>query len=329
MQMTFGDIEYQQRKKLTRRECFLQTMDKIIPWQRFCCLIKPYYYKNKTGRPARGIETMLRMYFLQIWFNLSDEMTEDSILDSRAMRDFMGINFFDAQAPDATTLMQFRHLLEKHGLQKKVQDEILKLLEENHLIMHGGTIADATIIKAASSTRNADKERDPEMKSTRKGNNYHFGMKAHTGVDAGTGAVVSTSYTAANVHDIKESSHNFRADDDVRYGDAGYIGIEKRVDIKICDVFNRDFRTKETIDYRINKRPKSRTEKHPYPMNFEKSIEARKSATRWMVEYPYYILKRIFGCNKAIYKGIKKNGCRFDLAFGLVNLYMFRHRLLT
>lgn len=321
-------MEYANRRKTTRREIFLETMDKIIPWARLCALIEPHYFHNKTGRPPIGIEIMLRMYLLQIWFSLSDEMTEESIFDSHAMRNFMGINFLDSQAPDATTLMKFRHMLEKAGLQRKIQDEILALLEESGLIMHGGTITDATIMQAASSTRNSRKERDPEMKSTRKGKNYHFGMKAHTGVDAGSGAVVNTSYTAANEHDITQAVNNYREDDDVRYGDAGFIGVENRREMELSDLFNESKRTSKEVDYYINKRPKSRMEKHEYPLNWEKVIETQKSGCRWMVEYPYYIVKRIFGCDRAIYRGIKKNGCRFDMAFASANLYMFRHRLL-
>lgn len=329
MQTTLTDIEYANRRKKTRREIFLETMNRIIPWERLCALIEPYYFHNTTGRPAIGIEKMLRMYLLQIWFALSDELTEESIFDSHAMRDFMGINFLESQAPDATTLMKFRHMLEKAGLQKQIQAEILALLEENHLIMHGGTIADATIMPAASSTRNSTKERDPEMKSTRKGKNYYFGMKTHTGVDAGSGAVVNTTYTAANEHDITQAANSYREDDDVRYGDAAYIGVEKRCEMELADLFNRDKRSSKEVDYRISKRPKSRTEKHDYPLNWEKRIEAQKSAHRWMVEYPYYIVKRIFGCSRAIYRGIEKNGCRFDMAFASANLYMFRYRLLS
>ena len=283
-------------------------------------MIKPHYYRNKTGRPPVGIEIMLRMYLLQIWVSLSDELTEDGILDSRAMRDFMGINFLETQAPDATTLMNFRHLLEKAGLQQQIQAEILSLLEENGLVMHGGTIVDASIVRASSSTRNATKTRDPEMKSTKKGNNYYFGMKAHTGVDAGSGAVVNTAYTAANEHDITQAHNCYREDDTVRYGDSAFLGVEKREEI-------REMNDGKTVEYRISKRPKSRMEKHDYPLNWEKFIEARKSAVRWMAEYPFYIVKRIFGCDKAVYRGIKKNGCRMDMAFACANLYMFRHRL--
>jgi IS5 family transposase len=234
-QTSLSDIEYNNRKKKTRREIFLETMNAIIPWERLCNLIKPHYYSNKTGRPPVGIAIMLRMYLLQIWFSLSDELTEDGILDSRAMRNFVGINFLERQAPDATTLMQFRHLLEAAGLQEKINAEVLLLLEENNLVMHGGTVVDATIQRAPSSTRNSTGTRDPEMKSTKKGNNFYFGMKSHIGVDAGSGAIVNTTYTAANEHDITQAVNLYREDDTVRYGDAAFIGVEKRPEIQEMD----------------------------------------------------------------------------------------------
>jgi len=320
-QLTISDIEYGNRKRKTRRESFLETMDAIIPWKRLCFLIEPHYYHNKTGRPPIGIETMLRMYFLQIWFSLSDELTEEGIYDSRAMYEFMRMDFLNGQVPDSTTLMKFRHLLENAGLQAKIQAEIVVLLDEKGMIMHGGTIVDASIVRAASSTRNSTKSRDPEMKSTKKGKNYHFGMKAHTGVDAGSGAVVKSSYTAANEHDITQAHNNFREDDTSRYGDSGYLGVEKRAEIQEMDEENE-------VLYHICNRPSRRKEKHNYPLNWEKVIESQKAARRWMVEYPFYIVKRIFGCDRAIYRGLKKNGFRFDMAFASANLYMFRHRLL-
>jgi IS5 family transposase len=320
VQTCLSDIEYDSRRKKTRREELLESMDAIIPWSRLCALIEPYYYHNKTGRPAIGIELMLRMYLLQIWFSLSDELTEDSILDSHAMRNFMGINFLSQQAPDATTLMKFRHMLEKAGLQQRIALEIQTLLEDRGWIMHGGTITDATIIRAPSSTRNSSHTRDPEMKSTKKGHNYHFGMKAHIGVDAGSGAVVNTVYTAANEHDITQAHKCYREDDHSRYGDGGFIGVDKRPEILEMD-------KGKGIMYFISKRPSSITEKHRYLINWEKLIEAQKAARRWMVEYPFYIVKRIFGCDKAVYRGINKNGCRMDMAFASANLYMFRKLL--
>jgi IS5 family transposase len=280
--------------------------------------VEPHYFTNKTGRKAKEIETMLRMYHLQIWFSLSDELTEEGIYDSRAMRDFMKLDFLTQSAPDATTLCNFRNLLKKHGLQKQFQAEVLCILESNGLVMHGGTITDATIMQAASSTRNSTKSRDPEMKSTKKGKNFHFGMKAHTGVDAGSGAVVNTSYTAANEHDITQAEHNYREDDNSRYGDSAFLGVEKRMKEKDGD---------RVVNYHICKHPCQRTERHDYLLNWEKHIESRKAARRWMAEYPFYIVKHIFGCNRAIYRGIEKNAARFDAAFASANLYMFRHRL--
>lgn len=326
-QMTLSDLEYGNVKKRTRREEFLGAMEEIVPWERFCEIVEPYYYKNKTGRKAKEIETMLRMYHLQIWFSLSDELTEEGIYDSRAMHNFMKIDFLTQRAPDATTLCNFRNLLISHGLQQRFQAEVLGILESKGLVMHGGTITDATIMPAASSTRNSTKTRDPEMASAKKGKNYYFGMKAHTGVDPGSGAVVNTSYTAANEHDITQAVENYRADDDVRFGDSAYLGIEKREEMQLSDLFNQDLRANEEVDYVTCKRPSQRTEKHDYPLNWEKHIESRKAARRWMAEYPFYIVKRIFGCDHAIYRGIDKNAARFDMAFTSANLYMFRHRL--
>jgi IS5 family transposase len=289
-QMTLSDMEYANVKKRTRREEFLQTMDEIVPWERFCEIVEPHYFKNKTGRKAKEIETMLRMYFLQIWFSLSDELTEEGIYDSRAMHDFMKIDFLTQRAPDATTLCNFRNLLKQHGLQKQFQAEVLRILESQGLVMHGGTITDATIMPAASSTRNSTKTRDPEMKSTKKGKNFHFGMKAHTGVDAGSGAVVNTSYTAANEHDITQAVENYREDDEVRFGDSAYLGVENREEMQLSDCFNASKRETETVEYVTCKRPSRRTEKHDYPLNWEKYIESRKAARRWMAEYPFIVI---------------------------------------
>jgi IS5 family transposase len=282
-QMTLSDVEYGSIKKRTRREEFLETMDSIVPWDCFCEIVRPYYYHNNTvGRPAKEIETMLRMYFLQIWFSLSDELTEEGIYDSRAMHNFMGLDFLTQRAPDATTLCKFRHLLECHGLQQRFHAEVLRILKSKGFVMHGGTITDATIIPAPSSTRNSTKTRDPEMASTKKGKNFHFGMKAHTGVDAGSGAVVNTSYTAANEHDITQAVENYRVDDDVRFGDSGYLGVEKREETQLSDLFNRAFRTSDAVEYITCKRPSQRTEKHAYPLTGKNILNpAKPRAAGW------------------------------------------------
>jgi len=315
-QKTFTDVEYENRKRKTKREEFLAMMDKIIPWDEWIAIISPYYPSGKRGRPVRGIETMLRMYFLQIWFSLSDEMTEESIYDSHAMRKFMHVSFEDEQAPDATTLLKFRHLLERNNLCEKLFKDLNERLELNGCIMRGGTIVDATIIKAPSSTKNASGKRDSEMHQTKKGNEWHFGMKAHVGVDAGTGYVHSLTGTSANVHDITEASKLLRYDDDVAYGDSGYVGIEKREEIKTDE-------NKSKIDYRINRRPGT-LRKGPTKLSnqIERHIESRKSSVRSKVEHVFRIIKIQFGFSKVVYRGLAKNLNRLFGLFASANVYM-------
>ena len=208
-QPSFTDIEYGNRRRVSRREQFLDAMDATIPWSTWVGLIEPVYYSagpGKKGRRAKPIETMLRMYLLQVWFSLSDEGVEEAIYDSYAMRRFMGLDFAVEQVPDATTLLHFRHRLEKHELGEKLLAAQGEIFTEQGWIMRGGSIVDATIIAAPSSTKNATGQRDPEMHQTKKGNQWHFGMKAHIGVDAGTGYVHSVTATAANVHDLDRRS---------------------------------------------------------------------------------------------------------------------------
>jgi IS5 family transposase len=316
-QKTFTDFEYENRKKITKREGFLKMMDKIIPWEKWVGMISPYYPSGRRGRPPRGIETMLRMYFLQIWFNLSDEAVEDSIYDSYAMRSFMKVSFGEEQAPDATTLLKFRHLLEKNKLGEILFRDLTSKLEENGCIMRGGTIIDATIIEAPSSTKNVSRERDPEMHQAKKGNKWHFGMKVHVGVDAGSGYTHSVTATAANVSDIAEAQNLIREDDDVVYGDAGYIGIEKREEI-ITDEHKRG------IEYRINRRPgKFRKDPENIGNRWELFIERRKSSVRSKVEHVFRIVKIQFGYSKVVYRGIAKNLNRFYMLFASSNAYMY------
>jgi IS5 family transposase len=233
-QASFTDVEYGQRRRVSRREQFLQAMDATIPWGRWVALIEPYYYTDragKRGRKAKPLETMLRMYLLQAWFSLSDEGVEDAVYDSYAMRRFMGLDFTVEQVPDATTLLHFRHLLEEHRLGEKLFAAQNEIFDEQGWIMRGGSIVDATIIAAPSSTKNVTGTRDPQMHQTRKGNQWYFGMKAHTGVDAGTGYVHSVSVTAAHSHDLDQITTLVRADDDVVYADAGYQGVQQRPEV--------------------------------------------------------------------------------------------------
>ena len=271
-QDTFTDIEYSFRKKKTKREEFLEIMDEIIPWDEWVGVIEPYYPKGKRGRPPMGIEKMLRMYLLQIWFNLSDPATEDSIYDSYAMRKFTGIDFMTEAVPDETTLCKFRHLLEENGLNKLFFDAINRVMVQTGHMMKGGTIVDATIINAPSSTK------------------------------------------AANTHDITETAKLLREDDEVVYGDSGYLGIQKRPEIKENTHFSG-------IDFRINRRPSSLPRVSDNAIDWERYIESRKSSVRCKVEHAFRIIKCQFGYRKVAYRGLKKNENRLYAMFACANLY--------
>ena len=315
-QQTFSDIEYSNRKKKTKREEFLESMDEIIPWNQWIDLIRGYYPSGKRGRPPRGIETMLRMYLMQNWFNLSDAAIEDAIYDSYAMRSFMHIDFLNEQVPDATTLLKFRHLLEEHKIGEQIFADVAARLERSGLIMHGGTIVDSTIIAAPSSTKNKDHKRDDEMHQTKKGNQWYYGMKVHSGVDAGSGYVHTITGTSANVHDVSEAENLIREDDEVVYGDSGYLNIEEHLDSISED-------QKSGLTFRINVRPSSIKMSPKYNgIRWDENIENRKSSTRCKVEHPFLIVKQQFGYNKTAYKGIAKNMNRFNILFACANLVM-------
>lgn len=308
-------MEYGCRKKKTKREEFLEIMEEIIPWEEWVAIIRPYYPTGKRGRPPIDLELMLRMYLLQVWFNLSDPGTEDAIYDSYAMRKFTGINFMKGSVPDETTLLNFRHLLEEHGLNKLFFEAINRVMEETGHVMRGGTIVDATIIDAPSSTKNAEKKRDPEMHSTKKGNQWRFGMKCHAGVDAGTGYVHTIEVTPANVHDVTVASKLVREDDEVVYGDSGYLGIEKREEVANDEHLS-------SIDYRINLRPGKFPKLSDKAIDWTRYIESRKSSVRSKVEHIFRIIKCQFGYRKVRYRGLKKNENRLYVMFACANLYL-------
>lgn len=315
--MTFSDYEYSLRKRKTKREEFLEIMDEIIPWEEWVDFVRPYYPDGRRGRPTKGIEKMLRMYLLQVWFNLSDEGVEDAIYDSYAFRKFMKIDFAEEQVPDATTLLKFRHLLERNHLGEAFFAAIKRVMDESGHIMHGGTIVDATIIEAPSSTKNAAKQRDPEMHQTKKGNQWHFGMKCHIGVDAGSGLVHTVTATPANTADITEAHKLLRKDDNFVYGDNGYTGIEKRDEIKNDENLRK-------IDFRINRRPKSLPKLPNGMIDWERKIEHQKSAVRCKVEHPFRTLKNTFHFRKVRYKGLAKNLNKLNVLFACTNLLMVK-----
>ena len=279
-------------------------------------MIAPFYPTGKRGMPPKEIECMLRMYLLQNWFNLSDEGIEDAIYDSYSMKQFLCIDFRKQQVPDATTLLRFRHLLEKHDIGKRIFDDVAERLASAGLMMQGGTIVDATIVQAPSSTKNKDGARDPEMHQTKKGNQWYHGMKIHSGVDAGSGYVHTLTGTAANVHDICEAHKLLREEDHVMYGDSGYIGIEKREEIRQNPHFS-------SMSYRIVKRPSSHKITEIYKgIDYDRMEDSRKSSIRCKVEHPFLIVKKQFGYAKTVYRGIKKNLHRFHILFASSNLLM-------
>ena len=313
-QPSFTDVEYGNRRCVSRREQFLETMDSTIPWTVWVGLIEPHYYASgpgKKGRKAKPIATMLRMYLLQVWFSLSDEGVEEAIHDSYAMRRFMGLDFVVEQVPDATTLLHFRHLLEKHQLGEKLFEAQNEIFDQEGWIMRGGSIVDATIIAAPSSTKNAGGTRDPEMHQTKKGNQWYFGMKAHAGVDAGTGYVHSMTCTAANVHDLDEAVHLVRADDEVVYVDAGYQGAHKRPEIASDEDLSK-------IEWRVAARKGVlKTMAEP-----DRVMESRKASVRAKVEHPFLVVKRDFGFTKTRYRGIAKNRNHLHMLFASANWLM-------
>ena len=269
--------------------------------------------KEKRGRPPMGIEKMLRMYLLQIWFNLSDPATEDTVYDSYAMRKFTGIDFLKESVPDETTLCKFRHLLEVNGLNELFFEAINRVMVQSGHMMKDRTIVDATIIDAPSSAKNAEKARDPEIHQTRKGNVWCFSMKCHVGVNAGSGLVHTITVTSANKHDITETVNLIREDDEVVYGDSGYLGVQKRSEIQQNEHFSK-------VDFRINRRPKSLPKVSDHAIDWERYIEHRKSSIRSKIGHVFRIIKCQFGYKKVVYCGLKKNENRLYVLFACANL---------
>ena len=310
-QMSFTDLEYGNRRRVSRRERFLTAMDEAIPWDVWVGLIEPFYYVGARGRKPKPLETMLRMYLLQVWFSLSDEGVEDAVYDSYAMRRFLKLDFSKEQVPDATTLLHFRHLLEEHDLGAALFAAQNDVFDAQGWIMRGGSIVDATIIAAPSSTKNAEGARDPEMRQTKKGNQWYFGMKAHIGVDAGTGYVHSVTATGANVHDLDEAAKLVRADDGVVYADAGYQGAQRRPEIAGDEHLS-------DVVWRVAPR-KGMLKKLPQT---DREIASRQASVRAKVEHPFLVVKRDFGFVKTRYRGIAKNLNHLFVLFASANWLM-------
>jgi transposase, IS5 family len=310
-QRTFASMAWQAKGKVTRRERFLAEMDGVIPWTRLLGLIAAHYPKAGNGRQPLGMEKMLRIYFLQQWFNLSDPQAEDAIYDSESMRRFARVELGDEVVPDESTILRFRHLLERHGLTQAIFDSITGLLEERRLLLRSGTIVDATIIAAPSSTKNASATRDPEMKQTRKGKNWHFGMKLHIGADK-RGIVHTVRATNAAVADITQLPDLLHGQEREVFGDQAYWKEDDRA-----------FLESWGVRYRINRRPSRRPLSQRWRM-----INRARSRTRARGEHAFRIVKQLWGFAKVRYRGLAKNLARAQTMFALANLYQFRRELL-
>ena len=318
-QTSFSQAEFLAKKKVTRRERFLAEMEELVPWARLTSLIEPFYPSGRRGRPPMGIERMLRVYFLQQWYGLADEALEDAIYDSQAMRLFVGIELGTQSVPDATTLLKFRHLLEEHELTKQILAEVAALLSERQLLMREGTIVDATIIAAAPSTKNRRKERDPEMHQTKKGNEWHFGMKAHIGADMESGLVHTVTATAANVADIAQTSQLLHGEEKAVFADAGYQGVEKREEIVA--------KSRGVQFYVAAKRGKIKAMREGALKEAIQQLEKAKAQVRALVEHPFHVIKNLFHYRKVRYRGLAKNLAQLQTLFALANLVIAKRGL--
>jgi len=303
---------FEQYRRATKRDVFLKTMNEIVPWQALCAVIEPHYPKAGNGRPPVGLQRMLRMYFVQHWFNLADEACEEALLDSTALRRFVGIDLGRERVPDGTTLLKFRRLLEKHQLGEKLFATVGQVLQARGLKVGTGTIVDATIIGAPSSTKNADKARDPEMHQTRKGQQWYFGMKMHIGVDSRTGLAHSVVVTAANVHDKHPLPDLLHGNEQRVYGDSAYASQKKLIKTKAPQA--RDFTNQ-------------RVRKGGEVDEAERAKNRSKSKIRARVEHVFAVTKRLWGFTKVRYRGLAKNATRSFVALGLANIYLARRAL--
>ncbi len=311
-QPTFAALAWSTKGKVTRRERFLAEMNAVIPWARLLRVIEPHYPKAGNGRQPLGLEKMLRIYFLQQWFDLSDPAAEDAIYDSESMRRFVGIELGEDTVPDESTILRFRHLLEENDLAKAIFAEIGALLDERGLLVKQGTIVDATIISAPSSTKNATGTRDPEMRQTRKGNNWYHGMKVHVGTDT-RGIVHSLTTTDAAEADLNQLPNLVHGEERELYGDRAYWNEEDR----------RSF-TEVGVRYRVNRRGHRH---RPLSARWQ-AINRSRSRVRARGEHSFLVVKVLWGFRKTRYRGLAKNTTRAYSAFALANLYLVRRKLL-
>lgn len=316
-QLSFTDLEQTSKKKQTRREIFLVEMDKVMPWDKLEAAIDPFYPKAGNGRRPYSLSSMLRIYCLQQWYALSDPAMEESLYEIASMRRFAQINI--DTVPDETTLLNFRHLLEKNQLTEALFHTINQYLAAKGLALKQGTIVDATLINAPSSTKNAKGEHDPDMHQTKKGNQWYFGMKAHIGVDSQSGLVHHVHTTPANTADVTEVDHLLHGNERAVFADAGYIGVHKRKEHE-----NRD------INWLIAMRPgKRKVLTQSADDRWVETVEKVKAKIRVKVEHPFRVIKQQFGFSKVRYKGLGKNTSQLYMLFALSNIWQARKTLLA
>jgi len=311
-QRTFAGLAWSMKGKVTRRERFLAEMNAVMPWQRLLALIEPCYPKAGKGRQPLGLEKMLRVYFVQQWFDLSDPAAEDAIYDSESIRRFVGVELGEEAIPDESTILRFRHLLEKHQLTEAIFNEVGGLLEEKGLLLKTGTIVDATIINAPSSTKNSTGTRDPEMKQTKKGNNWYFGMKVHVGTDK-RGLTHSLTVTDAAHPDVKQLPNLVHGEETELYGDKAYWseGLRQAYESR-------------GVRFRVNRRGSA---SRPLSEHWRR-INRSRSRVRARGEHAFHVVKRLWGFRKVRYRGLAKNGARAYALFALANLYLVREKLM-
>ena len=316
-QLTFSDAEYAGKQKQTRREVFLAEMDQVVPWTALLALIEPHYPRAGRGRRPYPLATKLRLHFLQQWYALSDPAMEEALYEIAPLRQFARLSLLDA-IPDETTLLNFRHLLERHGLAAKMLTAVNADLSKRGLLLRRGTMVDATIIQAPSSTKNSRGTRDPEMHQTKKGNQWFFGLKAHIGVDRDSGLVHTVVTTAANVSDVTQTHALLHGKEKTVLADAGYTGADKHEALK-----------GKRIDWHIAERGhKVKALPEGELKEVTLWLEHLRAKVRARVEHPFRVIKQQFGFQKARYRGLSKNGAQLNMLFALCNLWMARRRML-
>ena len=320
-QMSLGESGYERKTKRTRKREFLDEMNLVVPWAELVAPIAPHAPApgTKGGRPPFAVETMLRIHFLQQWFNLSDPAMEEALYDTPMFREFAGLDMGEDNLPDESTILRFRHLLERHNLSLQILATVNATLSAKGLLLKSGTVVDATLIAAPSSTKNSSGERDPEMHQTKKGNQWHFGMKAHIGVDADSGLVHTVIGTAANVNDVTQAGALVHGEEADVFADAGYQGVAKREETQGIEA-----------NWHVALRPGKRRalDKSTTMGAIMDKLEHVKASIRAKVEHPFRVIKRQFGHVKVRYRGLAKNTAQLHTLFALSNLWMVRRTLL-